>query len=149
MSLTTPPPSSSPTYPNSTAAAIANFRPSPREIINGIAPHVFDDHRSFRRRRRPSRTPKPYWYTQSNGGVKSSPLRVSAVISWDDHSIYLEPSENDDTRDVIRRASEDGRSTQQQPLQLSLKPQEVPRKLDMLKPPVADSGSISPYSKLL
>ncbi|KAF8824144.1 hypothetical protein HHX47_DHR9000136 [Lentinula edodes] len=34
------------------ATAIANFRPTPKEIINGIAPHVFDERRTKSRRRR-------------------------------------------------------------------------------------------------
>ncbi|KAJ3794356.1 hypothetical protein GGU11DRAFT_845060 [Lentinula aff. detonsa] len=34
------------------ATAIANFRPTPKEIINGIAPHVFDERRTRSRRRR-------------------------------------------------------------------------------------------------
>ncbi|KAF8893250.1 hypothetical protein CPB85DRAFT_228380 [Mucidula mucida] len=42
------------------SAAIANFKPTPKEVISGIAPHVFDDRRVRRRRNstgRPRRRP--------------------------------------------------------------------------------------------
>lgn len=73
-----------------TAEAIANFRPSSREVVEGIAPHVFDERK--RRRSHPrsrSRSPKPYWYAAASGEKRSSPLRGATVISWDEHSIYL------------------------------------------------------------
>ncbi|KAJ3818647.1 hypothetical protein F5880DRAFT_1617180 [Lentinula raphanica] len=41
-----------PPRPTDLATAIANFRPTPKEIINGIAPHVFDERRTRSRRRR-------------------------------------------------------------------------------------------------
>lgn len=76
---------------SSTAEAIANFRPTPRQVISGIAPHVFDE----RKRRRStsqhrSRSPKPYWHPRS-AEKKSSPLRstTSGLFSWEDYSIYL------------------------------------------------------------
>ncbi|KAF8972443.1 hypothetical protein BDZ97DRAFT_1781021 [Flammula alnicola] len=71
-----------------TADAIANFKPTPREVISGIAPHVFDERK---RRRNQQRAPKPYWYSPS-GEKRSSPLRGATIISWDEHSIYLEQS---------------------------------------------------------
>ncbi|KAF9466996.1 hypothetical protein BDZ94DRAFT_1305854 [Collybia nuda] len=85
------PPRPTPHVP-SIAAAIANFKPTPREVISGIAPHVFDERR---RRRRRSRSPRPHPYGLHNDGAKSSPLRVSAVIMWDDEEnlIYLEQAE--------------------------------------------------------
>ncbi|KAF9555840.1 hypothetical protein CPC08DRAFT_117720 [Agrocybe pediades] len=82
---------------SSTAEAIANFKPTPRQVISGIAPHVFDE-RKRRRSQTFRRAPKPYWY--SNGEKRSSPLRGATVISWDEHSIYLEQSP-----DHIRSAS--------------------------------------------
>ncbi|TFK38743.1 hypothetical protein BDQ12DRAFT_723088 [Crucibulum laeve] len=123
-----PPPIPNLVY-TSTASAIANFKPSPREIISGIAPHVFEDRR---RRRRPSRTPRPYWYTKHANGTKSSPLRVSAVISWDDHSIFLEPSANDEAEDIVRRKSEDGRCSM--PLRTSESPSPLDTPQEQVKP---------------
>lgn len=38
--------------PSSTALAIANFRPTSKEVISGIAPHVFDERRTRSRRSR-------------------------------------------------------------------------------------------------
>lgn len=71
---------------STTAEAIANFKPSPRDVISGIAPHVFDERR--RRRFQKKRATKPYWY-EPNGEKRSSPLRGATVISWDETSIYL------------------------------------------------------------
>lgn len=73
-----------------TAEAIANFKPTPREVISGIAPHVFDERKRRRSQRRSHAHggPKPYWYGHG-GQKKSSPLRGATVISWDEHSIYL------------------------------------------------------------
>ncbi|KAF8642868.1 hypothetical protein AX16_009374 [Volvariella volvacea WC 439] len=104
-----------PPLPPSVALAIANFRPTSREVISGIAPHVFDERP---RRRRRSRSPRPYWYPHGHansisgmdcsdyaregiigaapGGTTkaaslkaSSPLRMSAVISLEDCSIFV------------------------------------------------------------
>jgi len=69
-----------------TAEAIANFKPSPRDVISGIAPHVFDERK--RRRFQKKRANKPYWYGPI-GEKRSSPLRGATVISWDETSIYL------------------------------------------------------------
>ncbi|KDR68809.1 hypothetical protein GALMADRAFT_256671 [Galerina marginata CBS 339.88] len=85
----TPPPKRVLKVYATTAEAIANFKPTPREVIRGIAPHVFDERK---RRRSQKRAPKPYWY-MSTGEKRSSPLRGAAVISWDEHSIYLEQPE--------------------------------------------------------
>lgn len=76
----------SPTVTSTTAEAIANFKPSPRDVISGIAPHVFDERR--RRRFQKKRATKPYWYGP-NGEKRSSPLRGATVITWDETSIYL------------------------------------------------------------
>ncbi|PPQ73263.1 hypothetical protein CVT26_015221 [Gymnopilus dilepis] len=85
---------------STTAEAIANFRPSSREVVRGIAPHVFDERK--RRRSHPrsrSRSPKPYWYTTAAGGeMRPSPLRGATVISWDEHSIYLEQPDTSSKR---------------------------------------------------
>ncbi|KIM38999.1 hypothetical protein M413DRAFT_447362 [Hebeloma cylindrosporum] len=72
---------------STTAEAIANFKPSPRDVISGIAPHVFDERR--RRRFQKKRATKPYWYGP-NGEKRSSPLRGATVMTWDETSIYLE-----------------------------------------------------------
>ncbi|KAK0199536.1 hypothetical protein DFS33DRAFT_226614 [Desarmillaria ectypa] len=72
------------------AAAIANFKPTSREVISGIAPHVFEDRR-YLQRRRSRRNGSPVKrqrslaaMNRSNGGTKRSPLRISAVINLDD-----------------------------------------------------------------
>ncbi|GLB36780.1 hypothetical protein LshimejAT787_0310670 [Lyophyllum shimeji] len=81
-----PPP---PPIPSAISAAIAKFRPTPKEVIRGIAPHVFDERR---RRRRRSHSPRPtgHYTTQhkrdgAGAGAKSSssPLRFSAVMTVD------------------------------------------------------------------
>ncbi|CAA7266326.1 unnamed protein product [Cyclocybe aegerita] len=74
-----------------TAEAIANFKPTSQQVISGIAPHVFDERRRRRSQRRAS---YPRWYgTNANTGKRPSPLRGAMVISWDEHSIYLEQSD--------------------------------------------------------
>ena len=72
---------------------IANFRPTPREVIGGIAPHVLEDHRFAIRRRRNSvgRAPRR---RPSSGSIRSrsmimgsdtpSPLRISAVVTMEE-----------------------------------------------------------------
>ncbi|PBK61463.1 hypothetical protein ARMSODRAFT_1089648 [Armillaria solidipes] len=72
------------------AAAIANFKPTSREVISGIAPHVFEDRR-YLQRRRSRRNGSPVRRQRSlaalnrnSGGAKRSPLRISAVINLDD-----------------------------------------------------------------
>ncbi|KAG7440078.1 uncharacterized protein BT62DRAFT_938415 [Guyanagaster necrorhizus] len=66
------------------AAAIANFKPTPREVISGIAPHVFEDRRYLQRRRSSRRNGSPGRRQRGRQGAKRSPLRVSAVINLDD-----------------------------------------------------------------
>jgi hypothetical protein len=73
-------------YYATTAEAIANFKPTPRDVISGIAPHVFDERK--RRRFQKKRANKPYYYGPI-GEKRSSPLRGATVISWDETSIYL------------------------------------------------------------
>lgn len=95
-----------PTTPRyaSTAEAIAHFRPTPREVISGIAPHVFDE----RRRRRTSahrRTQSAgvygagatagyegagQGYVYHSRRSSGSPLKGGAVISWDERGVYVE-----------------------------------------------------------
>lgn len=80
----------------SSAEAIARFRPSPKEIIRGIAPHVLEEH-GMRRRR--SRSQPRYSQVQIGGNrcsarrvngtiTRESPLRFSAIISWDSDGCY-------------------------------------------------------------
>ncbi|KAF8168508.1 hypothetical protein B0H34DRAFT_62317 [Crassisporium funariophilum] len=71
---------------STTAEAIANFKPTSREVISGIAPHVFDERKRRKSQRRASGS---YWYGP-NGEKRSSPLRGATVLSWDEHSIYFE-----------------------------------------------------------
>lgn len=68
-------------------AAIANFKPTPKEVISGIAPHVFDDRRIRRRRNstgRPRRRPSMVFACEMRprSSVETpSPLRISAIIT--------------------------------------------------------------------
>ncbi|EEB96013.1 hypothetical protein MPER_04926, partial [Moniliophthora perniciosa FA553] len=71
--------------------AAANFRPSPKDVISGIAPHVFDERRRRRRRssgssqRRVSRPPLTRSPSQRSfraiPSCESSPLRLSVAIA--------------------------------------------------------------------
>ncbi|KAJ7596557.1 hypothetical protein C8J56DRAFT_917749 [Mycena floridula] len=73
--------------------AIANFRPTPKEVINGIAPHVFDERR---RRRRRSATWSPEISNKKGGGGESSPLRTVALKDdTDGGSEELKTEDND------------------------------------------------------
>ncbi|KAJ7088382.1 hypothetical protein B0H15DRAFT_289580 [Mycena belliarum] len=69
-------------------AALLSFKPSSRDVISGIAPHVFDDQRSPRRPRPRRRNASPDCRPRTAPPVpRKSPLRLSAVISVDDHSV--------------------------------------------------------------
>ncbi|KAG5644122.1 hypothetical protein DXG03_009068 [Asterophora parasitica] len=73
------------------SAAIANFRPTPKEVIKGLAPHVFDERRNRDRRRR-SRSPRPLSFYQRKAADKAagaSPLRFSAVITVDSDGSFV------------------------------------------------------------
>lgn len=76
---------------SSLASAIANFKPSSREVISGIAPHVFDERR--KRRKKSLRSIRKRYSadqgTHSTSSSSSSPLRCSAVIAWDNGSMIL------------------------------------------------------------
>lgn len=95
--VSSPPSQPPPLAPSAISAAIAKFRPTPKEVISGIAPHVFDERR---RRRKRSHSPRPAsHYTQHHSaGAKSSssPLRFSAVITVDSEGslIFLEQTEH-------------------------------------------------------
>lgn len=70
-----------------TAEAIANFKPTHREVISGIAPHVFDERKRRRNQRRASSPSRPY---EPVAEKRSSPLRATSVCAWEvEHSIYL------------------------------------------------------------
>ncbi|KAF7340418.1 hypothetical protein MVEN_01961700 [Mycena venus] len=88
------PPSLSPQQ-QAQLAALLRFRPSSRDVISGIAPHVFDDHRasprSRSRRRRRTSSPSPERRRRSGSPAPHrSPLRLSAVISVDDHGAIVQ-----------------------------------------------------------
>ncbi|KAJ7461359.1 hypothetical protein B0H11DRAFT_2241791 [Mycena galericulata] len=75
-------------------AALLSFKPSSRDVISGIAPHVFDDQRSpYRpRHRRRSTSPdlRPRRSSSPNLGPRRSPLRLSAVIV-DENGAIVQP----------------------------------------------------------
>jgi len=78
---------------STTAEAIANFKPTHREVISGIAPHVFDERKKKRSRsqRRASSPTRTYWCNEPGGKKRSSPLRGTTVYAWEvERSIYLD-----------------------------------------------------------
>lgn len=68
---------------STTAEAIANFKPTHREVISGIAPHVFDERRKKRSRsqRRASSPKRTYRCNEPGGEKRSSPLRGTIVYA--------------------------------------------------------------------
>ncbi|KAJ7857178.1 hypothetical protein B0H13DRAFT_2283316 [Mycena leptocephala] len=77
-------------------AALLNFKPSSRDVISGIAPHVFDDQRSPYRPRRRRRTSNPDCRRRSRSPAPHrSPLRLSAVLSVDDLGAIVQPRGED------------------------------------------------------
>ena len=73
-----------------TAEAIANFKPTHREVISGIAPHVFDERKRRRSQRRASSPSRPYWCNELEPEKRPSPLRETSVCAWEvEHSICL------------------------------------------------------------
>lgn len=76
------------------------YKPSSRDVISGIAPHVFDERRRRRSMSRGRRNSAKWLDRNSydgggcgsgiSGRPRASPLRRSVVISWDERSIYLE-----------------------------------------------------------
>ncbi|KAG6872312.1 hypothetical protein C0995_010963 [Termitomyces sp. Mi166 len=82
-----------PNAPMNISAAIAKFRPTPKEVINAIAPHVFDERRRRRSPRRRGHSPSPQRplsashmhmnYLERKGRKTSSPLRISGVFELD------------------------------------------------------------------
>ncbi|KAJ7250178.1 hypothetical protein B0H12DRAFT_681319 [Mycena haematopus] len=85
-----PPPSLAQQQAQAQLTALLNFKPSSRDVISGIAPHVFDDQRPSyraRSRRRLRRTSSPECRRRSMSPAPHSvrsPLRLSAVLSVDD-----------------------------------------------------------------
>jgi hypothetical protein len=70
-----------------TAEAIANFKPTHREVISGIAPHVFDERKRRRSQQRASSPSRPYEPVTEK---RPSPLRGTSVCAREvEHSIYL------------------------------------------------------------
>ncbi|KAJ7159604.1 hypothetical protein C8R46DRAFT_1194895 [Mycena filopes] len=83
-------------------AALLRFKPSPRDVISGIAPHVFEDQRSgsyyyrqqqHRRRRRRS-SPEFIRRRSVSPSPRHSPLRVSAVVDHDAAAAFIRPKES-------------------------------------------------------
>ena len=73
-----------------TAEAIANFKPTHREVISGIAPHVFDERKRRRSQRRASTPSRTTWCNEPVAEMRPSPLRGTSVCAWEvEHSIYL------------------------------------------------------------
>ena len=72
-----------------TAEAIANFKPTHREVISGIAPHVFDERKRRRSQRRASSSSRTSW-CEPSAEKRPSPLRGTTVSAFpEEHSIHL------------------------------------------------------------
>ncbi|KAJ7111249.1 hypothetical protein C8R44DRAFT_883074 [Mycena epipterygia] len=68
-------------------AALLRFKPSSRDVIGGIAPHVFDDSSPFPRRpRRRTSNPHSNRRRSSSPAPRRSRSGLSAVISVDEHA---------------------------------------------------------------
>ncbi|KAL0945645.1 hypothetical protein HGRIS_014799 [Hohenbuehelia grisea] len=103
----------SPPPPHPLPVSIANFKPTPREILSGIAPHLFEDGMASRgRRRRPRSVSRGQQGRSSSRGRQSrppgvcaadsrsrtsSPLRISAVLTtvWDENGNWVVKSEQE------------------------------------------------------
>ncbi|ESK86476.1 hypothetical protein Moror_9881 [Moniliophthora roreri MCA 2997] len=106
--------------------AAANFRPSPKDVISGIAPHVFDERRRRRRRsssspqRRVSRPPLTRSPSQRSfhaiPSCESSPLRLSvAIATVDGLEIILNSTELDPRKGSTSTLPTDIRRTRSPP----------------------------------
>jgi hypothetical protein len=77
--------------PSNISLHLASFRPTPHQIINCIAPHVFDERNRRRRYAKQKHSADDLKGQRGCGrGLnRSSPLRGAVIIAWDEHSIYL------------------------------------------------------------
>lgn len=132
-----------------TTNAVARFKPSSRDVISGIAPHVFDE----RRRRRSSyaslgrqgsgrRSSSPRWYGYRQGRPRASPLRMSVVISLDDRSIYIE-----DASSVAARLSVDVGSGKKQQSRSDSKSASSPSSSSPSTSPISPGKKIAAWTK--
>ncbi|KAJ6602327.1 hypothetical protein B0H10DRAFT_660808 [Mycena sp. CBHHK59/15] len=123
-------------------ASLLNFKPSSRDVISGIAPHVFDDRRPRHRRRSTSpdvrrrsaspdvgRPERPHARQASKScAVIGSPLRVAAVISIDEDGVVVQSHLNR-TRSRTRSCTPDSNARAAAPAPLPL-PAPLPPPLD-------------------
>ncbi|KAJ6501782.1 hypothetical protein DFH09DRAFT_298394 [Mycena vulgaris] len=73
--------------------ALLSFKPSSRDVISGIAPHVFEDQRSPYRPRHRRRATSPDCRARPSTPTSTprrSPLRLSAVTLVDEHQEKVE-----------------------------------------------------------
>lgn len=97
-----PPRSSTPSnYQSAAAEAIARFRPNHRDVIIGLAPHLFDE-----RAKRPNETPRsnvPLSYYGDSDRIRPSPLRYT--VDYDEEekgSPHVKPKKS-----LVSRLAED------------------------------------------
>jgi len=77
-------------------AALSRFKPSSRDVISGFAPHLFNDQRPLHRRGSRSRRRRQTSSTEClrrsvSPAPHTSPLRLPAVISVDEHGAIIQP----------------------------------------------------------
>ncbi|KAJ7474125.1 hypothetical protein FB451DRAFT_1247951 [Mycena latifolia] len=76
-------------------AALLSFKPSSRDVISGIAPHVFDDqHSLYRSRHRRRASSRERRRRMSSPTPHKSPLRLSAATSVDEYSAGAQAKED-------------------------------------------------------
>ncbi|KAF9490291.1 hypothetical protein BDN71DRAFT_201548 [Pleurotus eryngii] len=82
-------------YSPSVPSSVINFKPTPREVLGGIAPHLFGERP--RRRSSASRTRSEVHLAPTHKrNVSSSPLRVSAILTaWDENGQLMGRSEQE------------------------------------------------------
>ncbi|KAK7468272.1 hypothetical protein VKT23_002782 [Stygiomarasmius scandens] len=156
---------------SSVATAVANFRPSPRDVISGIAPHVFDERRRRRRGSRRSSNSFSRYERDSGSGSRSrsrsrsqrrpslesssrsasvarysvtcesSPLRVSAVIAVDDLDLFLDATATNTTDKNGHDTNQDGLGGRRKENQELPKAPSKPRKTSFMKRPRTASAA--------
>ncbi|KAJ6569138.1 hypothetical protein B0H19DRAFT_1232094 [Mycena capillaripes] len=99
-------------------AALLSFKPSSRDVISGIAPHVFDDQRPSYRSRRRRRTSSSERRRRSVSPVPHrSPLCL--VISVDDQGAIVQPKREES---VLRQCYTESQGEESVVLQLYTTP---------------------------
>ncbi|KAH6905808.1 hypothetical protein BKA70DRAFT_1291138 [Coprinopsis sp. MPI-PUGE-AT-0042] len=90
-------------YQSAAAEAISRFRPNHRDVIIGLAPHLFDE-----RAKRPGEAPRsnvPLSYYNESGRLRPSPLRYT--IDYDEEEEKVPPLHVKPKKSLVSRLAED------------------------------------------